>query len=149
MQERTAGAQHPAGEVLGLEQCYHTLMEQRYNPKLIPKARENRANMTPAERKLWFEFLRQHAAHFRKQRPFKSYIVDFYCAKAKLVIELDGEHHFTPEGQAYDAERTGYLQTLGLHVIRFSNAEVLGNFEGVCSIIEQHLAERLNVAEGG
>ena len=131
-----------AGEVENI------LMERRYNPKLIPKARENRANMTPAERKLWFEFLRNHSAHFRKQRPFKSYIVDFYFAKAKLVIELDGAHHFTPEGLAYDAERTTYLQTLSLHVIRFTNAEVFGNFEGVCTTIEQHLAERLKVAEG-
>jgi very-short-patch-repair endonuclease len=111
-------------------------MPWHYSRKLIPYAKENRSALTPAERKLWFEFLRHHPAHFRKQRPFKPFIADFYCAGAKLVIEVDGAGHYTPEGQAYDAARTAHLEGLGLKVLRFSNAEVLDGFEVVCGQIE-------------
>lgn len=96
-----------------------------------------RQEMTPAERKLWFEYLKDATPRWRKQRPFGPYIVDFYCPELKLVIEVDGESHYTPEGQAYDAERTAYLESMGIRVLRFSNLEVTQNFAGIC----QHLGQ--------
>ncbi|MDX2006338.1 MAG: endonuclease domain-containing protein [Meiothermus sp.] len=108
----------------------------------VPKAKQLRKNLTPAERKLWFDFLRIHSQRWLKQRPIGPYIADFYCASAKLVVELDGDSHFTPEGRAYDLERTAYLEGLGLHVLRFTNLEVLHNLEGVGQAIEQEVRQR-------
>ncbi|MCI0709396.1 MAG: endonuclease domain-containing protein [Chloroflexi bacterium] len=107
--------------------------------KLKPRAREMRKNATKAEVVLWQALRRQqvHGFKFRRQHPFGPYIADFYCAKAKLVIELDGASH---EGQAeYDADRTNYLATLGLRVIRYSNEDVLRNLEGVVADISDVL----------
>ena len=95
-----------------------------YNRKLIPRAREMRTNMTEPEKRMWYQCLKQLPHRFRRQRPFGLYIVDFYCAAYKLVIEIDGYSHSSEEAQEYDAERTAYLQSLGLRVIRFSNQEV-------------------------
>lgn len=99
-------------------------------------------DMTPAEKKLWFGFLKGLRPRWRDQRPFDRYIVDFYCPALKLVIEIDGESHFTPEGMAYDAERTAHLENLGLQILRFSNADVMHNFTGVCEQIAQTALER-------
>ena len=77
-----------------------------YNPKLIEKAKELRKNMTPAEKKLWNNYLRTFKIRFLRQRPIHNFIVDFYCAKLNLVIEIDGETHFTNEAKNYDARRT-------------------------------------------
>ncbi|MGB6294815.1 MAG: endonuclease domain-containing protein [Rivularia sp. (in: cyanobacteria)] len=106
-----------------------------YNPKLIEKAKELRKNMTPAEKKLWKNYLRTLKIRFLRQRPIDNFIVDFYCAKLKLVIEVDGESHFTNEAKIYDEQRTLMLENYGLQVIRFTNEEVLKNFEGVCVYI--------------
>ena len=103
-----------------------------YNPKLVPIAKELRKNPTPAEKKLWQDFLRNFPVRILRQRPIDHFIVDFYCAALKLVIEVDGESHFTKQGKQYDAERTRILEGYGLKVIRFTNVEVLQNFEGVC-----------------
>lgn len=103
-----------------------------YNPKLVPIAKELRKNPTPAEKKLWQDCLRNFPVRVLRQRPIDHFIVDFYCAALKLVIEVDGEGHFTEQGKQYDAERTQILQGYGLKVIRFTNVEVLQNFEGVC-----------------
>ncbi len=117
-----------------------------YNRKLIPFAQRMRREMTKAEARLWFGLLRDLTPRVRRQRPFGRFIADFYCAALKVVIEVDGAQHFTPEGLIADAERTAFLahktaphglfallEGLGLRVIRFSNAEVLGNLEGVGS----------------
>ena len=103
-----------------------------YNPKLIPIAKKLRKNPTPSEKKLWQDFLRNFPFRVLRQRPIDNFIVDFYCAALLLVIEIDGESHFTEEGKLYDAERTGILQGYGLNVVRFTNVEVLQSFEGVC-----------------
>jgi very-short-patch-repair endonuclease len=103
-----------------------------YSRTLVPRAREMRQGMTPAEMRLWLDFLKHHQPRVRRQRPFGRFIVDFYCSDCKIVIEVDGGGHFTPEGLAYDAERTAFLEALGLRVVRFSNNEVLHHFEGVC-----------------
>jgi len=90
-----------------------------------------RSNMTESEKRMWFQCLKRFPKRFRRQRPFGPYIVDFYCAEQKLVIEIDGESHSTPDAMAYDAERTAFLESQGLRVVRFSNLDVTENIEGV------------------
>lgn len=106
------------------------------NPSLKQNAQNLRRNMTKEERKLWYDFLRDYPAQFRRQLVIGNYIVDFYCEKAKLVVELDGSQHYEPEGVEADARRTQYLQSLGLCVLRFSNGDVNRNFRGVCEAID-------------
>ena len=107
-----------------------------YDVNLVEKAKEMRKNPTPAEQKLW-QFLRNTPPFGRggikiwRQKPIDYFIVDFYCPQLKLVIEVDGESHFTEQGKAYDNERTRILAAYGLQVIRFKNDEVLNSFEGV------------------
>ena len=98
-----------------------------------------RREMTRAETKLWLELLRDFAPRVRRQRPFGRFIVDFYCAAHKIVIEVDGGQHFTADGLAYDAKRTAFLEGLGLRVVRFSNTEVLENLAGVSERLSQVL----------
>lgn len=107
-----------------------------YNPALVARAKRLRKNMTPAEKKLWHHYLKTFKFRVLRQRPIDHFIVDFYCAKLKLVIEVDGSCHFTEEGQAYDRKRTQCLEGYGLRVIRFTNREVLREFESVCGRIE-------------
>ncbi|AFZ43617.1 hypothetical protein PCC7418_1426 [Halothece sp. PCC 7418] len=105
-----------------------------YNENLTEKAKAMRKNPTPAERKLW-QFLRTFPLKMWRQKPIDNFIVDFYCPKLKLVIEVDGEGHFTRDGMAYDAERTKVLEGYGLRVVRFTNDQVLREFEAVCEEI--------------
>lgn len=107
-----------------------------YNSQLIPIAKELRKNPTPAEKKLWQDLLRNFPFRVLRQRPIDNFIVDFYCAALKLVIEVDGESHFTQQGKQYDGERTSILEGYGLKVVRFTNVEVLQKFEGVCWELE-------------
>ncbi len=102
-----------------------------YNSALIPRARAMRAEMTEPERHIWFGCLQNMVGRFRKQRPIGRFIVDFYSASLRLVIEIDGDSHTTPEALAYDAERTVFLQAQGLTILRFTNHEVMQNLEGV------------------
>ncbi len=105
-----------------------------YNPKLIERAREMRKNPTLAEQKLW-GYLRNFPVKMWRQKPINHFIVDFYCPKLKLVIEVDGDSHFTDSALIYDQERSRILESYGLQIIRFTNVEVLNNFEGVCEQI--------------
>jgi very-short-patch-repair endonuclease len=107
-----------------------------YNPDLVLRAREMRKHPTPAEKKLWQEFLRSSSRRFLRQRPIAHFIVDFYCASLRLVIEVDGDNHFTEDGKAKDLERTQVLQGYRLTVLRFTNREVMEDFEGVCHKIQ-------------
>ena len=91
--------------------------------------------MTKEERLLWYNYLRTYPVQFYRQRVIGSYIVDFYCSKAKLVIELDGSQHYETEGMARDGVRTAYLEGLGLKVVRIPNNEIHNNFRGVCEYI--------------
>ncbi len=93
--------------------------------------------MTAAERKLWYGYLRQFKCPVSRQRPIDNYIVDFYCPGLKLVIEVDGDTHFSEEGKIYDEERTRVLESYGLRVIRFTDVDVLESFEGVCQKIDK------------
>jgi very-short-patch-repair endonuclease len=112
-----------------------------YNLPLKAPARTLRRDATPAERKLWFEFLSYLPEKFTRQKPLGSYIADFYCSRAKLVIEIDGDSHFRAGAEANDAQRTAVLAGLGVRVIRFTNLEVREQFEGVCARIQKALAE--------
>ena len=113
-----------------------------YNLRLKSPARTLRRASTPAERKLWFEFLRDLPEKFTRQKPLGSYIADFYCSRLRLVIEIDGDSHFTPEAETRDAGRTAALAALNVRVIRFTNIEVREQFEAVCSSIQKTLAEQ-------
>ena len=110
-------------------------MPRSYTTRSVPFARQLRSAMPPAERKLWFDGLSHLPQHFRRQRPFGPYIADFYCAAAQLVIELDGESHNDAEAQTRDETRDAYLRSLGLRVLRFTNAQVMQELEGVVAVI--------------
>ncbi len=115
----------------------------RHNTKLTSRAQELRRNMTKEERRLWYEYLRNYPYQFRRQVTCGRFILDFYCAAAKLAVELDGSQHYTPEGKQYDAERREYLISQGIKVLRFSNADVLRNLYGVCQTIDIAVLERI------
>ena len=106
-----------------------------YNPKFVFRAKELRKNMTEAEKKLWKEYLRSFPHRVLRQRPIDHYIVDFYCAKLKLVIEVDGCIHDNKNQGEYDKQRTLFLNAYELTVIRFKNEEVINEFERVCKDI--------------
>ena len=106
-------------------------------------ARRLRREMTPHERKLWYLFLRKYPVKIYKQRIIGKFIVDFYCASAGLVIELDGSQHYESQGIAYDSERSAFLSSLGLDVLRFSNRDIDRDFSGVCTQIDLTIQKRL------
>ena len=109
----------------------------------LKNARRLRRKMTAHERKLWYLFLREYPIKIYKQRIIGSFIVDFYCASARLVIELDGSQHYDSQGLAYDAKRSQFLTSLGLEVLRFSNRDIDRDFRGVCTQIDLIIQERL------
>ena len=100
--------------------------------------------MTKEERHLWYDFLKTYPVQFNRQVPFENYIVDFYCFQAKLVVELDGSQHYEPEEMEYDQERTAYLESLGLTVLRFSNLDIIKRFRAVCEMIDNIVQNRLH-----
>ena len=114
-----------------------------YNADLIPRARELRREMTRHEKHLWYDFLRSYPTKVYRQRAIKGYVADFYCAAAKLVIELDGSQHFEPEALAYDAGRTCVFENLGIKVIRFTNHQIDTEFAAVCAEIDRVITTRI------
>ena len=108
-----------------------------YNKKNIPLAKALRKNMTPWERKLWYDFLRNYPVRFQRQKALGNYIADFYCAKARLVIELDGGGHYTKEQARKDEQRTNDLNSMNLTVVRICNLEIDRNFCGVCEYVDR------------
>ncbi len=118
-------------------------MARPYNPKLTPRAQELRRNATPQENHLWYDFLSTHPMRFLRQRVIGTFIADFYCHEARLVIEVDGAQHFTAEGLAYDKQRTAALETLNLRVLRFTNHEVDQQFDSVCQMIDAVIIQQL------
>ena len=117
------------------------------NKNLLPRARELRKEMTPYERKLWYEFLKDYPVKIYKQRIIGNFIVDFYCHKAKLVIELDGKWHYEKESSEHDIHRENILKSYGLEIIRFSNNEVENDFRNVCDIIDGVIRDRYDIAK--
>ena len=111
--------------------------------KLKPYSRELRKNATKQENHLWYDYLKTFPVHFYRQRIIGKYIVDFYCPKAKLIIELDGSQHYEENALIYDSERTCFFNDLGLFVLRFTNLDVNNNFNGVCEMINIMVNSRL------
>ena len=99
--------------------------------------------MTPWERKLWYCFLNKYEHRFYRQKAIQNYIVDFYCPKASLVIELDGGGHYNQKSAENDKERTKIIEKLGIKVIRFCNLDIDKNFEGVCIAIDTEIKKRI------
>jgi len=115
-----------------------------YNRSNIPLARELRKNMTPWERKLWYDFLRSYPIRFQRQKAIGDYIADFYCAKARLILELDGSGHYDEEALKNDAARTAALEAMGLQVLRFDNLDIDRQFAAVCTLIDETVHQRLH-----
>ena len=111
-------------------------IQSKHNKKLVPFAKQLRKEMTKEERHLWYDFLRSYPVRFSRQKVLGKYIVDFYSAEAKLVIELDGSQHFDEFAIKKDAERTSFLESYGLNVIRIPNNEINENFYEVCEYID-------------
>ena len=114
-------------------------MDWKHNPKLTPLAKYLRNSPTKEERRLWYDFLRTYEVRFLRQKVVGRYVVDFYCARAKLVLELDGSQHYEEDAQKHDEERTAYLEQYGLRVLRIPNNAVNQNFRGVCEYIDEQV----------
>ncbi len=118
-------------------------MERKHNRVIVPFAKELRKNMTKEERHLWYDFLRDYPVKFTRQKVLGKYIADFYCAKAKIALEVDGSGHYEQSGLEKDQMRTNYLEQFGIRVIRISNLDVIKNFEGVCQYIDSEVKQSL------
>ncbi|WP_034526988.1 endonuclease domain-containing protein [Bifidobacterium stellenboschense] len=116
-----------------------------YNKANVPLARRLRSNATPWERRLWAEYLRAYPLRWQRQKPILDYIVDFYCDKAKLIVELDGGGHYTETQRDADLRRTRELNGLGLMVLRYTNLDVDRHLDSVCHDIDRHVRERVTV----
>ena len=114
-------------------------MNDSNSKKLTPYAQKLRKEMTKEERHLWYDFLKQLPETFNRQKVIGRYIVDFYCASARIVIEIDGSQHYEQHGISADQERDRALTSLGLKVLRYSNRDVNQNFSGVCEDISRYL----------
>ena len=117
---------------------------KEYNKANIPLAKTLRKNMTPWERKLWYGFLRDYPIRFQRQKAIGNYIVDFYCAKMGLVIELDGGGHYMAEQVEKDNLRTKDLEVMNLTVVRICNLDIDRNFRGVCEYIDAAVRQSLS-----
>ena len=113
-------------------------------PELKQLRRKLRKNMTPAEVALWQQLKagRLDGTHWRRQYSIDKYILDFYCPMLKLCIELDGQEHYTMQGDTRDFDRTIFLNSIGIEVVRFENKEVWENIEYVIETIKEKLGER-------
>jgi very-short-patch-repair endonuclease len=125
----------------GLPDAHSRFLPRNKNLKL--PVRELRKNATKQENHLWYDFLRNLKPQFLRQFVLNNFILDFYCHKAALAIEVDGSQHYEKEAMEYDTARTEYLNGLGIEVLRFSNSEIDGNFTGVCEKIKIAVKKRL------
>ena len=118
------------------------------NFRMLETARKLRCEMTPQETKLWYRFLRSYPVKIYKQRIIESFIVDFYCADARLVIEIDGSQHYTEQGKEYDEQRTAILEQYGVQVLRFTNLDVDRHLDAVCAQIDSTIERRVAELRG-
>ncbi|MBR5218738.1 MAG: endonuclease domain-containing protein [Clostridia bacterium] len=114
-------------------------MDKISNPKLTKNAKILRKNMTKEERHLWYDFLKELPVVVKRQKVINRYIVDFYVAAGKIAIELDGSQHYDEKSIQNDKERDAYLKSMGINVLRYSNADINKNFDGVCQDILNHI----------
>ena len=118
-------------------------MSLPYKAEMISRARELRKKPTKQENHLWFDFLRTYPIRFQRQKVINSFVADFYCHQARLIVEIDGSQHYSPDGKLYDLERTSILSNYGLFVLRFPNFDVDHNFQTVCGEIHRIVQERI------
>ena len=114
-----------------------------YNHTNVKHAKKLRKEMTPWERKLWYLFLKNYPIRFQRQKCIDNFIVDFYCSRAKVVIELDGSGHYMPKAEEQDQCRTNILENYGLKVLRICNKDIDNNFYGVCTVIDEEIKARI------
>ena len=114
-----------------------------HNKELVPLAKTLRKGMTREEKHLWYDFLRSYPIKFIRQKIIGNYIVDFYCPRASLVVELDGSQHYSEKGKQDDAERDAFLAGYGMRVLRITNYEINTNFEGACIEINKRVREQI------
>ena len=119
-------------------------MQRKHNKDIVPLAKELRRNMTKEERHLWYDFLRSYSVKFLRQKILGKYIVDFYSADARVVIELDGAQHRIEENEQYDAERTAFLEGYGLTVVRIPNEAINKDFHRICVYIDDCVKQSLS-----
>ncbi len=110
-----------------------------YNKKLVSNARVLRKNMTPEEKHLWYDLLKKLPFNVRRQHNIENYIVDFYIAEKKTVIEVDGLQHKAPQHKEADEVRDKALSAWGITVLRYSNKDIKQNFNVVAEDILQKL----------
>ena len=118
-----------------------------YNKALKPYAQKLRREMTPEEKRLWYQFLNQLPCRAKRQQIIRTFIVDFYIPSAKIVIEIDGSQHFEQEAQTKDHERDAALEQLGILVLRYSNSDINLRFRDVCMDILLHIHERTQIPQ--
>ena len=99
--------------------------------------------MTKEEKHLWYDFLKGYPVRFLSQKIIDDYIADFYCHRARLVIELDGSQHYTKDGLLKDKIRTEHIEKRNLTVFRIPNGEINHNFEGICRFTDEFVKESL------
>ena len=116
----------------------------QYDSQILRRSQSLRKNMTKEERHLWYDFLKTYPVQFKRQYPIGCYFADFFCYKAKLIVELDGSQHYDAEQIKYDYQRTAFLETQGYRVLRFSNLDVMRNFRNVCTAIDLAVSSRLS-----
>lgn len=117
-------------------------MNKTHNKRLTKNSQTLRKNMPKEERHLWYDFLKELPVTVHRQKVINNYIVDFYCASAKLVVEIDGSQHYFDEGKDKDLKRDEFLNSLGLTVLRYSNDDINNSFESVCQDIFNNLISR-------
>ncbi len=115
----------------------------RHDRKMICNAQTLRKSMTKEERHLWYDFLKDYPFQFKRQYPIGRYILDFYCPKGRMAIELDGSQHCEPIGLEYDNRRTAFLEEQGVSVLRFSNLDVMWEFRAVYDTIDMEIRKRV------
>ena len=120
------------------------MMFIRQNPELKALACTLRYRTTPQEKLLWNSYLKHHRLQFYRQYVIDDYIVDFFCRKARLVIEIDGMQHYTVPGMKYDEKRSKCIEQYGILIVRFTNADVTRNLENVCQYIENLIQSRIS-----
>ena len=111
--------------------------------EILRRSQSLRKQMTKEERHLWYDFLKTYPIQFKRQYPIGPYFADFYCFRAKLIVELDGSQHCEPKKSEYDQRRTEYLQRQGYAVLRISNRDVMTKFRAVCEYIDCMVQNRI------
>ena len=123
-------------------------MSLEYNKSNITLAKNLRKSATPEEHHLWYDFLSKYKIRFQRQKAIDNFIADFYCHRARLIIEIDGSQHYTKIGKQKDEFRTEILEGYDLRIIRFTNNQINTNFRGVCEYIDSAVSAFLR-EEGG